>query len=99
MLLNQNYGPYVGLGISIPIYNGGNSKRQQDIAALKTKTATLAKENQLMNYSTQASKVYQAYLNGLQQIEVARHPGARNWHACEVEAARNSDLILSGDAG
>ncbi|HXL56590.1 MAG TPA: TolC family protein, partial [Chitinophagaceae bacterium] len=43
-LLNQSYGPFVGLSLSIPIYNGSAYKRQQKVAEINTKNAELQKE-------------------------------------------------------
>jgi outer membrane protein len=37
-LLNQSYGPFIGIGVTIPIYNGGIFKRQQQVAAINTGT-------------------------------------------------------------
>ena len=36
VLLNQNYGPYIGLSLSIPIYNGSIFKRQQHVEEITT---------------------------------------------------------------
>ncbi len=72
LLLNQNYGPFVGLGISIPVYNGGNSKRQEQMAAVRTQTAHLQHENAMADFQTSASKVYQAYTTGLAQLKAQR---------------------------
>ncbi|MFN8397539.1 MAG: TolC family protein, partial [Bacteroidia bacterium] len=35
-LVSRTYGPYAGLNLSIPIYNGGAVKRQEEVAALTT---------------------------------------------------------------
>ena len=69
LLLNQTYGPFIGLGLTIPIYNGGNNKRQEAMAAIRTKTALLQKENLLSNYNIAANKVFQSYLNGQEQLK------------------------------
>lgn len=68
-LLNQSSGPLVGLALSIPIYNGGISKRQEQIAAINTKNAGLQKNILLRNFSSAAVRTYQAYSLNLQQLE------------------------------
>lgn len=67
-LLNQNYGPFVGLGLSIPIYNGQVLKRQQEVAEINTETARLSLEQLSRNLENSAVKSYQAYQNVLQRI-------------------------------
>jgi outer membrane protein len=71
-ILNQTYGPFVGLGLTIPIFNGGIYKRQQQIAGINVNTARLQKDTLLQNVQSAAVKNWQAYLNNLQQLETAR---------------------------
>ncbi len=71
-ILNQTYGPFVGLGLTIPIFNGGIYKRQQQIAGINVNTAKLQKDTLLQNVQSAAVKNWQAYLNNLQQLETAR---------------------------
>ena len=71
-ILNQTYGPFVGLGLTIPIFNGGIYKRQQEIAGINVNTARLQKDTLLQNVQSAAVKNWQAYLNNLQQVETAR---------------------------
>lgn len=68
-LLNQSYGPFVGLSLSIPIYNGSAYKRQQQAAEINTKNAQLQKEILMRDYSSNIVKQYEAYLNNLNQVE------------------------------
>jgi outer membrane protein len=70
--LNQAYGPYVGVGLTIPIFNGGIYKRQQQIAGINVNTAQLQKDTLILNVHSTAVKSYQAYLNNLQQLETAK---------------------------
>ena len=44
LLLNQSYGPFLGLTLSVPLYNSGIVKRQQQIAKINTTNAKLQKE-------------------------------------------------------
>lgn len=68
-LLNQSYGPFLSVNLSIPIYNGTIFKRQQQIASINSKNATLQKETLIQTLETGAVRTYQAYRNALQQLE------------------------------
>lgn len=68
-LLNQSYGPFLSINLSIPIYNGTAFKRQQQIASINSKNATLQKETLIQTLETGAVRTYQAYRNALQQLE------------------------------
>ena len=71
-LLNQLYGPFVGLNIGIPIYNGGIFKRQQQTAAINTNNSRLELESVRNNLQTSAVRNWQAYQNILQRLQAAR---------------------------
>lgn len=68
ILLNQSYGPYVGLGLSVPIYNGSILKRQQQAAAINTHIAKVQKDATILNYQTDLTKTYQTYIHTLYLI-------------------------------
>jgi outer membrane protein len=68
-LLNQSSGPLIGVSLSIPIYNGGIFKRQEQIAEINAKNAGLQKNILLRNFSNAAVRTYQAYSLNLQQLE------------------------------
>jgi outer membrane protein len=70
--LNQAYGPYLGLGITVPIFNGGIYKRQEQIAGINVNTAQLQKDTLMLNVQTTAVKNWQAYINNLKQLETAK---------------------------
>ncbi len=72
VLLNQNYGPYVGANLSIPIFNGGIYKKQQQVAAIATRNAKLQKEISVRDYTANAVKSWQSYSNNLQQLQTAQ---------------------------
>ncbi|MGC4099911.1 TolC family protein, partial [Ferruginibacter sp.] len=72
LLLNQSYGPYVGVGISIPIYNGSAYKRQQKVAEINVKNAELDKQILLRDYSAQVVKSFQSYTAALKQLETEK---------------------------
>ena len=71
-ILNQAYGPYAGLGLTIPIFNGGIYKRQQEIAGINVNTAQLQKDTLMQNVHATVIKNWQAYLNNLKQLETAK---------------------------
>ncbi len=68
-LLNQSYGPFLGLSLSIPIYNGGASKRQQQVAEINTRNATLQRDNLALSLETNAVRTFQSYTNALEQLQ------------------------------
>jgi outer membrane protein len=51
----------------VPIYNGGIFKRQQQVASINTKNATLQKEGTLLDFKSNAVKTYQSYTAGIAQ--------------------------------
>ncbi|MBS1920663.1 MAG: TolC family protein [Bacteroidetes bacterium] len=69
LLLNQSNGFSGGLRLSIPIYNGSIYKRQKKVADINIKNAALEKDILIRDYTANAVKTFQAYSNGLQQIE------------------------------
>lgn len=71
-LLNQSYGPFAGVGVSIPIFNGSIYRKQTEIAGINVKNAQLQKDTLALNYTSNAVKNWQAYNNNLQQLETAK---------------------------
>ena len=71
-LLNQSYGPFAGVGVRIPIFNGSVYKKQTEIADINVKNAQLLKDTLVINYTANAVKNWQAYNNNLQQLETAK---------------------------
>ncbi len=70
--LNQSHGPFLGVGLSIPIYNGGIVKRQEKIANINTKSAIVQRDQLLLNFENIAVRTYQAYANSLQQLQTQK---------------------------
>lgn len=68
-LLNQSFGPFVGLNLGIPIYNGGVSKKQQQIANINTRNARIQYDNLLLDMETGIVRTYQSYKSNLQQLQ------------------------------
>ncbi|MBN8853428.1 MAG: hypothetical protein BGO55_18380 [Sphingobacteriales bacterium 50-39] len=71
-LSNLNYGPYAGLTLNIPIFNGGVYRRQEDVAGINVKNSQLQKDTLILNYTSNAVKNWQAYNNNLSQLQTAR---------------------------
>jgi len=71
-LLNLNYGPYAGLSLNVPIFNGGIYKRQERIAGMNVKNAQLTRDTLVLNYTSNAVKNWQAYNNNLKQLQTAK---------------------------
>ncbi|MFY7899478.1 MAG: TolC family protein, partial [Chitinophagaceae bacterium] len=69
LLLNQSYGPFVSVGVALPLYNGGVVKRQQKTASFTTKNAGLQKDQLMQDFTANIVRTYDAYLNTIQQIE------------------------------
>jgi len=71
-LLNQSYGPFLGLSLAIAIYNGSAYKRQQKVAEINIQSAELQRQNLIKDYTADAVKMYEAYQNNLQQLQTAK---------------------------
>jgi outer membrane protein TolC len=69
ILLNQSYGPFVGVTVGIPIYNGSIYKRQQKIAEINVRNAELDKQLLVRDYNAQAVKSFQSYSATLKQLQ------------------------------
>ena len=69
ILLNQSYGPFFGVNLSVPLYNGSVFKRQGQVAAINTRSAKLQQENLALNLETNAVKAFNAYTNALAQLQ------------------------------
>ncbi|MES2003929.1 MAG: TolC family protein [Bacteroidota bacterium] len=68
-LLNQSYGPFIGINLSVPIYNGSISKRQQQVASINTRNAIIQRDNLLLSNETGVVRTYQSYTNTLAQLK------------------------------
>jgi len=68
LLLNRSYGPFVSLGLVIPIYNGSVYKKQGQTASINTDNARLQKESILADRQAAAVKTYQTYIATREQM-------------------------------
>ncbi len=72
VLLNQTYGPYAGVSLTIPIYNGSIYKRQQKVAEINTRNAQLQENMLVRDNTSNAVKNYETYQKSLQQLQTQR---------------------------
>lgn len=86
LVFNQSYGPTLGIGMTVPIYNGSAFSRQQKAAQTDVNNAVAQKEILLRDYSANAVKTYQAYKSTLQQLETEK--------ANNVLTAQLLDLVM-----
>jgi outer membrane protein TolC len=70
ILLNESYGPFLGVNLSIPLYNGGANKRAIKNAAINTNNAKIQFQNTEQNLTTELFKTYQSYKNSLKQTPI-----------------------------
>jgi outer membrane protein len=65
---NLNYGPYAGVTLQFPIYNGNAYKTQKETAVYNLDNAKLQQQNLLNALTADAIKTYQSYNTTLQQL-------------------------------
>jgi outer membrane protein TolC len=70
--LNQSYGPFVGINLSIPIYAGTVSRRQQQVAEINTRNAVIQRDDLLLSYENGMVRTYQGYQSTLTQLETEK---------------------------
>ncbi|MFZ4058301.1 MAG: TolC family protein [Ferruginibacter sp.] len=63
-LLNQSYGPSATIGLSIPIFNGGNVKRQLKVADIDIKNQQLANQQIQQQLNNTLNNAFLNYNNG-----------------------------------
>ena len=68
-LLNQSYGPFIGINLSVPIYNGSISKRQQQVAVINTRSAVVQRDQLALGYETGVIRTFQSYESTLSQLQ------------------------------
>jgi outer membrane protein len=68
LLLNQSKGAVGGLTLAIPIYNGSIYKRQQRVAEINVKNATLQRDILIRDFTSGAVRTYQSYNTSMEQV-------------------------------
>jgi outer membrane protein len=71
-LLNQSYGPSGGIGIAVPIFNGGNIKRQLKVADLNIANQAVQIEQLKNNLQAATINAWQNYTNAMQLAELEK---------------------------
>lgn len=71
-LLNQNLGPFLGLTFSIPLFNGGVYRKQEQIAKINVSSSRSQTDTLVLDYKANAVKSWQAYKSNQQQLETAQ---------------------------
>ena len=69
-LLNETYGPFLGVNLAIPIYAGGLAKKNLKNARTNSSSAALQYNNAMQDTKNNAYKTNEAYQNSIQQIPV-----------------------------
>lgn len=72
ILENRSYGPFLGVNLAIPIYNGLINKKQQQVAEINTRNAKVQRDQFLLDIETGAVRTYKAYANTLAQLKTAK---------------------------
>ena len=68
-LLNQSFGPVIGLNLGIPLYTGGVNKKQHQIASINTRNARLQYDNMVFDMEAGIVRTYQSYKSNLLQLQ------------------------------
>ncbi len=71
-LLNQSSGPFLGVNLQVPIFNGGVFKRQGRVAEINTNNARLLRDDLVSNFESSAFRAWQTYRNTLPRLETQR---------------------------
>ena len=69
-LLNETYGPFIGVNLSIPIYGGGAAKKNVANARLNSQNAGLQAQSLSKDIYTNAYKTFDAYKNSIEQLPI-----------------------------
>ena len=67
-LLNETYGPFVGVNLSVPLYVGGASKKSYKNSKINTQSANIVYQSALADMSTNVTKTFQAYKTTVKQL-------------------------------
>jgi outer membrane protein len=70
LLLNQNYGPFIGVGLALPLYNGGVIKKQEQVAKINIKNSEIQQQQLLNNLQATAVRTFKNYSNNLDQLSL-----------------------------
>jgi outer membrane protein TolC len=68
-LMNRSTGPFVGLNLQVPIYNGNVSRVQKKTALINVDNAELQKDELLNAMTSDAVRLHQSYSTSLSQLD------------------------------
>ena len=69
LLLNQNYGAFLGFNFTLPLYNGNVNNRQLEIARMQTRTQDLELQRIKQDLEGELERQWQAYLLAKEQLQ------------------------------
>jgi outer membrane protein TolC len=69
-LLNENYGPFLGVNLSIPLYGGSVAKKNVANAKINSQNANLQMQSLNKDIFTNAYKTFDAYKNSIEQLPI-----------------------------
>ena len=72
LLLNQNFGPTVGVSVAIPIFNGGIFRKQTQVANIDVRNAVIQKDILLRDFNAQVVRQYQSYISNIEQLKTEK---------------------------
>lgn len=72
LLINQDYGPSVGLTLQFPLFNGAYYKKQRQTAIIDVTNTKLAQESLLNTIMANAENTYNSYVSTLGQINIQK---------------------------
>ena len=88
LLLNQSFGPFIGVGIALPLYNGGAIKKQEQVAKLNTKNSEVQQLQLLNNLQTTAVRAFKNYTNNLDQLQLQQKNVALSNNLVQLTVSR-----------
>jgi len=66
---SENYGPFVGFNLQVPIYNGYANRAQKRVAIVNVDNAKVQKDELLNSLTSDAVRLYQSYNTSLAQLD------------------------------
>lgn len=69
LLLNQNYGAFIGFNFTLPLYNGNVNNRQFELAKMQTKSQDLELQRIRQELEGELERQWQAYLLAKEQLQ------------------------------
>ncbi|MFH1119070.1 MAG: TolC family protein [Bacteroidota bacterium] len=69
LVMNRFYGPFAGISLQVPVFNGFVYKTQMNMAKIKVDNSVLEKESLINSLNSQMLKTYQSYSTTLNQLD------------------------------